>query len=73
MKPWTPPFIASRRDPRSAIVLSCMQRRRVRAHVASMADSMAFVQAIDSNQEEDVWSLYLPLDRAYLMEVLFES
>jgi hypothetical protein len=29
-----------------------------------MVDSMAFVLSIDLNQEEDVWSLYLHLDRA---------
>jgi hypothetical protein len=29
-----------------------------------MADGMAFVLAVDLNQEKDVWSLYLHLDGA---------
>jgi hypothetical protein len=42
--------------------LSCIERRQVRAPIACMADKMAFVLAVDMNQEEDVRTLYLHLD-----------
>lgn len=45
------------------MVLSCMERRRVQTPVTGMVVGMAFVLAIDLNQEEDARSLYLHLDR----------
>jgi hypothetical protein len=64
MKHWTPPFIASRRDPRNATIFRVWRGGESEPLVAGMAIGMAFVQAIDLNREEDVRSLYLHLDRA---------
>jgi hypothetical protein len=64
MKPWTLFLYSLKEGSQERHSLSYMERKRVKVPVVGMADSMAFVLAVDLNQEEDTWSLYLHLDRA---------
>jgi hypothetical protein len=63
LKHWTPPFIVSWRDSRSATTCRIEEGRWVWAPIVGIADGVAFVLVVDLDQVEDVWPLYLHLDR----------